>query len=197
MLTATKTVGLAALLLLSAGFALSLRQGSSTDPGGGPDSVSPSPSMPPEEAVYIQGALRIEECCKEGVGVLTEADGVRQRLRGELWTGTSTMNDPRLSGTFTFPLNVDEYPQPASAVRVEIGWGSIRIENENGAWVGSFSSTLDSKASPEKSLVLYELTGEGAYEGLSVMLFENGHYTTFPDFPVAGAIFPGDLPPNR
>jgi hypothetical protein len=36
MLSATKTVGLAALFLLSAGFALSLRQGPSTDSEGGP-----------------------------------------------------------------------------------------------------------------------------------------------------------------
>ena len=52
-------------------------------------------------------------------------------------------------------------------------------------------STFDSAQFPrETELALYELTGTGAYEGLSALLAPTGIGG------VAGAIFPSPLPPR-
>ena len=65
---------------------------------------------------------------------------------------------------------------------------------EDGSWSGTHKGTFDSAAVKETTLGQYELTGEGAYAGLSVLLYDTSN--DWPTWAVAGAIFPGPLPPD-
>jgi hypothetical protein len=68
--------------------------------------------------------------------------------------------------------------------------GRAGIDQETGAWRGTFHGY----ATPSDERVYYQLdlTGEGAYEGLSAMLFIIDNGTSFD---VEGMVFSGGLPP--
>ena len=105
-------------------------------------------------------------------------------------------DDPRLNGVYEVTVKLDEFPQLDTDERVEVAWGDLTITNDEGTWSGTWTSTYDSAASDETELTLYELTGAGAYDGLSVLLSPTGSGTDWPRLPMAGAIFPSPLPPR-
>ncbi|MGD8683219.1 MAG: hypothetical protein PVG27_04680 [Chloroflexota bacterium] len=93
------------------------------------------------------------------------------------------MDDPRLSGDWEMTHSIDEFPQPDTDVRVEIHWGELSITNDQGGWTGTWKSTYDGSRLPweEVRLEYYELTGTGAYEGLSALLAPTGNETEASD----------------
>jgi hypothetical protein len=191
MFSAAKLVT-AGLLVFATGAVLSVAQ-----PLGQPSRMAPGAAEvgEPGPAAYVHGAMVETLCCGDEAETY-DSDGNRLTLRGMASSGLVEMDDPRLAGSFTMIGNGDEFPQADTSERVEIGWGEVRIENEDGAWSGTFATTYDSEKINETSLILYELTGEGAYEGLSALLGQTGSISSWPRFPVAGAIFTGPLPPR-
>jgi hypothetical protein len=127
-------------------------------------------------------------------------DGNRLTLRDSVGSGNVKMDDPRISGAWELTISIDEFPQPGTDERVEVHWGEFTITNDDGSWSGTWKSTYDSEQPTE--VLLYELTGAGAYEGLSALLAPTGGEEVDPsddDFwrmPLAGAIFPSPLPPD-
>jgi len=66
---------------------------------------------------------------------------------------------------------------------------SLRLEDADGAWEGSGRGV----SGPDGTLMLYELTGEGAYDGLSA-LFERAFDPDTMAVDFDGFIFESDLP---
>jgi hypothetical protein len=73
------------------------------------------------------------------------------------------MNDRCLQGTYTIAFDDDYYP--GSETRV--GSGCWRIENDAGAWEGSYMTFFPPHGSAIRATTL--LSGEGAHEGLTVI----------------------------
>ena len=145
----------------------------------------------PGPAAYVHGFFDGVDCCGDEVETFDDA-GNRLTLRGMTGSGTSEMDDPRLSGVWEQTVSVDEFAQPDTDERVEIQWGELTITNDEGTWAGTWTSTYDSAAVSETPLIQYLLTGGGAYKGLSAILSVTR--SGWPRSAVAGAIFPGPLP---
>ena len=107
------------------------------------------------------------------------------------WSGAASSRgpidsgDPRLSGTLWTIENIDIYIDSQGQVVV----GVVGIDNEDGAWRGtSLGYTTPQWGAYSQNF----LSGEGAYEGLSAILFLMDNGT---DLDVEGMVFPGGLPP--
>lgn len=118
------------------------------------------------------------------------ADGgaVHVRSRGWAWQPTATMSDPRLEGDYYISEDTDEYRSPAGT---SVGSGTWRIENEEGAWQGSYTNIFypDSTTTVSTALV-----GERAYEGLTALWESTFHGPSECSWDVRGLIFEGDAP---
>jgi hypothetical protein len=114
------------------------------------------------------------------------ADEDRSGYRDAAYTVRFETGDPRISGEMWTLHNWERYRDSQGATIV----GLAGIDGEAGAWQGTFHGY----ASPGDKYLAYQvdLAGEGAYEGLSAMLFmtDNGS-----SFDVEGMVFPGELPP--
>ena len=106
--------------------------------------------------------------------------------RGEVLEQPIDSGDPRLSGTLGISLDWDTHADSSGIVAV----GAVHIDNEDGAWQGT--SLGYSRPGWSRRHHQYNLTGEGAYEGLSAILFLIDDGT---GFAVEGIVFPGELPP--
>jgi hypothetical protein len=69
--------------------------------------------------------------------------------------------------------------------------GTARIDNDGGAWVGTWSSYGTDRVGGAE---WYVLEGEGAYEGLTAM-FASDVDADSPQGPVEGVIVPFEPPP--
>ena len=109
---------------------------------------------------------------------------------GYAWQPTATMNDPRLEGTYYISYDDDYYSYPGPASN-RVGTGTWRIENEAGAWQGTYSNAIlgDGTNTTASSI----LTGEGAYEGLTAFWEVQGDWDAC-TWDVRGLIFEGDVP---
>ena len=108
----------------------------------------------------------------------------------------SKASDPRFDGQGVTVANVDAYTNADPAAGgPEVAWGTIRIENEGGAWAGPYTGL--GLPDQHTETVTWWLTGEGGYEGQSAFLRQSGH----PDeagsayvIPMEGWVFPGPVP---
>jgi hypothetical protein len=100
-------------------------------------------------------------------------------------------DDPRIAGTMTqvqnARLSID--PDPTEGLSFVIN-GSARIDNADGAWVGTWTSYGADRVGGEE---WYVLEGEGAYEGLTA-IFAGDVDTDSPQGPLEGVIVPFELP---
>jgi hypothetical protein len=91
------------------------------------------------------------------------------RRRGFTWAGAITATDERFSGTHYYSFDADDYTLPSGLPGPHAFAEGHRIENDQGAWqgwlVGAGMTRDDGSSSPAY------LTGEGAYQGLSAILF--------------------------
>ncbi len=185
IITSTAGIGVAALVATTLLF--------SGQPSGNEETVAPGAEATPLVAAYVHGSPSRPSCCGPEVETYDEA-GNRLTLRNMETGGTWTFDDPRLTGAVTTVGHMDAFPQADSDEWVEVWWGDLRVVNEDGAWSGTSSGSLDSAQPVETRTTLYQLTGEGAYEGLSALLFET---TTIGSEPyIFGMVFPGSLPPR-
>lgn len=76
-------------------------------------------------------------------------------------------SDPRISGTWTQVASIRKSPIDIEADIFALVWsGVVRIENEAGAWSGTFDGYYGEDGVRE----LYRLDGEDAYDGLTAVL---------------------------
>ena len=189
------------------------QQGGSV-PGAATDAEGMTPAL-------VTGSLEIDLFSGDFNNRGSSPDRItRYELTGE--TARAEMSDPRLNGNVTVDWTQDqhwsaEYPdlegldayfvrEPGVAV---LKWGTVRIENDTGAWEGTvletFDVTAEVLAGAGLNVGVVELVGAGAYDGLSAVLFmrdSNPEMTDETDetaYTVSwnGIIFPGNLPPDR
>jgi len=124
---------------------------------------------------------------------VTTEDGVTHK-RGESYVNQRwDISDPRLSGMAVAAWNSDVYEPPEGAGVSLVAVGAYEIANDEGTWVGSYTSTGQGADDSLGMLETVTLTGSGAYEGLSAVL--NLDWTTYP-VPVEGMIILGEIPPS-
>jgi hypothetical protein len=144
----------------------------------------------PSEAVWVTGGIPYLGTHLDAERTVETGSGVT-RTRGDRWTERDiTMSDPRLSGTLSLISNADTYRQ-AETEYMTVFSGTIRIENEAGAWEGVNSGI--SRGSHTQSTVsdTVVLAGSGAYEGLTAYLVLDYHHPV----DVHGLLFHGEMPP--
>jgi hypothetical protein len=128
---------------------------------------------------YVTGTMNfsaLENGTDRKVGNVTQ-------LRGLVLTGTWTMNDPRVNVTGTANLSVDEYPNVNSM------WGTMRLENANGAWEGTVTAASWNGGNTANNSGW--LVGSGAYAGYTYYVhFWGSGYS----YLVEGIVFPGSPP---
>ena len=117
-----------------------------------------------------------------------ESDLVRVRTRGWAWQATATMSDSRLEGDYYITYDGDDYESPTVTT---VGSGTWRIENEEGAWQGSFTNI---KYPDSTTIVSTALVGEAAYEGLTAVWESTNHRPRECAWAVRGVILDGDVP---
>jgi hypothetical protein len=104
-----------------------------------------------------------------------DGDMTLLRQRGETWSGAITATDARFSGTHYFVWTNNQYTLPSGAETPRAVAEGHRIENDEGAWQGwSVGAGLSDDAATfgvDRYRSPVFLTGEGAYEGLSAILF--------------------------
>lgn len=95
--------------------------------------------------------------------------------RGYTWRGEITATDPRLSGMHFYSWDGNGYtPGSANPAAPEVigqaTWAEgHRIENDGGAWSGSAHGLTLADGTERASPIV--LTGEGAYDGLTAVMF--------------------------
>ena len=102
--------------------------------------------------------------------------------------------DARLNGRLRLLQNSDTLHDGRGSVAV----GTAVMDLDDAGWRGTFRGY--GKPGTSHSLILVELRGEDAYEGLSAMLFLDRDETTITQgnngtYDVEGLVFSGDLPP--
>lgn len=115
--------------------------------------------------------------------------------RGRVTVAQSAMSDPRLSGHVVIMDDADRFFEDTADAETFLGdilWGTVEITNDGGAWTGTSVGTTDNLANGG-NITYYELVGSGGYEGLSAVIFER----EADGWSWSGAVFPGDLPPDR
>jgi hypothetical protein len=150
------------------------------------NSQNPAAAQPP---VAFSGHIVCGSTVRTGVNE-SPADGgpVRVRTRGWAWQPTATMSDPRLEGDYYVSYDSDDYESPTVT---SVGSGTWRIENEEGAWLGSFTNI---KYPDSTTIVSTALVGEGAYEGLTAVWESTNHRPLECAWDVRGLILEGDVP---
>lgn len=123
---------------------------------------SPSPGPPDAPTLsFFTGRAPTTGACQKASPTIESVDGVT-RKRGEGWGClTWTTDDPRFSGVSENTWNSDSVIVNGRAG--EIVAGRERIENEDGAWEGTWTElSIGSELSENAGWYV----GEGAYEGL-------------------------------
>ena len=98
-------------------------------------------------------------------------------------------SDPRISGTWTEVYDFRGWPAPDDTglpFSPSVSSGAVRIDNEDGAWVG----TWDSFGSAFSGYEWIQLQGEGAYEGLTALIHQSGDFAAEVET-YEGVIIPG------
>jgi hypothetical protein len=126
-------------------------------------------SVPGEFTACVPGNSLLREGTGEEI-VVPHPDGdmTMHRQRGDTWVGTITATDARFSGRHYYSFEANAYTL-ASGDELGTFAEGHRIENDDGAWQGSATGANLPDGTFGASPVF--LTGEGAYEGLTAVLF--------------------------
>ena len=112
-------------------------------------------------------------------------DDDRIRYRGAVYVDPIEMDDARLSGKLWQAWSKDGLRDGRPG---ELITGTTELTNDGGSWVGKQRGYIDPFTGDYHFQI--DLTGTGAYEGYSALLYAKGHST----WDVEGLIFPGALP---
>ena len=143
-----------------------------------------------EDAPVWVKLLEQEDCRMEASpGLYEPGAGLAKRIRDLPLACENTYNDARLDGTAHWLYNEDCYEDG-----ICVGWGPIWVDGpEATTWTGWWHEIDDDEQDGEDNTSFHSvLTGAGAYEGLTVILFSLGVWEQFPD--EYGVIYRGDPP---
>lgn len=121
-----------------------------------------------------------------------------EELRGRYLDDPIQMDEPRLSGLLRSTVNLDTYGGRELSGEGTVAAGRTELINDDGSWTGTLRGYRDVYAGPDgfpqRDIHWYvELTGSGAYEGHSALLYVDGNPSRgFLD--VRGFVLPGVLP---
>ena len=139
--------------------------------------LSVSPAMASAQRTTFTGTSNFGETLN--AGEWTYLPGGNVRARGIVETYNDVGTDPRVTGQETIVSNGNFRPAPSS----ELGlagrlWGTFHIENEGGAWGGTFTSEITEGGEYFYRGVAH---GSGGYEGLvgHWEAYRNGHSGPF------------------
>lgn len=158
MFNATRVV--AAVAIVALGGSLALIAGP-LEPAEEP--LAPSASLGPEDVVYVTGEatyLGDTEACE----ITFEDDYTDEQDCGVEYE--FAMDDPRLSGLTSAVIDRRD---PMGLTDTATIAGTTEVENEGGAWVGSYQGVALPGIAPMR--MFWVGTGSGGYEGLSAVLF--------------------------
>jgi hypothetical protein len=129
---------------------------------GGPSGAVVAQMDADPEAVYFTATAQSPEV---DLGMSSEGDRLWSSRDGS-WTFEADASDPRASGTFSGFYNAD--------VDIETGhgieWGTLRIENAAGTWVGPYTAMEYEPPEGDFMAASGMLVGEGDYAGHTMYL---------------------------
>jgi hypothetical protein len=146
-------------------------------------------SPPREFTGHIVCGPEVRTGTLESVAAADDSGSALSRTRGYAWETSATMSDPRLEGTYYISYDTDEYRGPGGTTT--IGSGTWRIENEEGAWQGSYLHADD----PDYATTVWmPLVGEGDFDGLTALWESVYNPSGLCSWDVRGVIIDGDPP---
>lgn len=182
MLSATKLVGLAAVLALLGGLTLAL-------PGGAPDTERDTVTNTEAGTGEIANASGSIRFLGQDLTVDAEHFDWGTVKTGDQWTTRWEMSDPRISGLETHFQNIHELG-PLKR-RVFTFTGRLFTDEPEGTWLQSGRAYQD----PESMGILMQVysVGEGVYDGLTAISSCAQERVSF-TWDCEGAIFDSGLP---
>ena len=174
--------------------AVGLLAGSTVGVAAQDDEAAAEPTTP----VQVTGSVEVGGSTDYGIVDVTWDDerGVEER-RGGYWDDPIEMDEPRLSGQLRSMLNMDTYGGPVLGGDGSVVSASTELVNDDGTWTGTlrgYAYPHSSDGFPQRDMIWHiELTGTGAYEGLSALLYAHGPISR-QVLEVEGFVFPGVLP---
>ena len=151
-----------------------------------PGQTPEGPVTDAPQAVAVTGTSTL--VAEAAPGSIELENGVIRVRDNELVT-VEVSSDPRVAGRATITVNFDAYAdQSGLPGATQVRYGQMRLENDDGAWVGRFAGSLANGG----FMQTYWLEGQGAYRGLSYVVTAGGNGNTWRS---QGLIFPGDIPP--
>ena len=174
--------------------ALGLLAGSAVGVAAQDEEAAAEPPVP----VRVTGSIEAGGGFDFGTVEVTQDDerGVEER-RGSFWDDPIALDEPRLSGQLRSTLNMDTYGGRDLGGDGSVVTARTELVNDGGTWTGTlrgYSYPHMDEGFPQRDLIWHiELTGTGAYEGNSALLYAQG---SFNDglLEVDGLVFPGELP---
>jgi hypothetical protein len=191
MFSAVKLMAAAAIVALFGGFLLSgvlpPQQDEVVPPAA--ETASASPDFVYVAPQAVTGEMGMGDAIQDfQVPEITqEAD--RKVLRTEGYAMPIEMDDDRLTGTMYVLRNKDEIGEKYQYTDGATWTGTFEIVNDDGSWPGTLRGYTT--VNPATLHWHMELTGTGAYDGLSALLEAVGLYGRWA---VEGLVFPGALP---
>jgi hypothetical protein len=139
------------------------------------------------DAVYVTPVS--DDTVSTDIGWVSSTAGLYSSRGGEQ-VGISEWSDPRVSGPWTSTFNVDVDISTGHGVI----WGTTRIENEGGTWVGPFSGVEYQPPEGDFYTVNAWLTGDGDYAGYTFFTQIDAYQHGGPARVDHGVIFKGQPP---
>jgi hypothetical protein len=135
-------------------------------------SATPIPTSPTATPALIEGQFTACVPTNSQIKGGTDESGASgdatiERKRGFTWSGPITATDPRLSGTHYYSWDANTVSLPSSDSYVTWAEGH-RIQNDQGAWRGTAIGAI---LPDENRSGVIMLSGEGAYSGLTAIMF--------------------------
>lgn len=145
-------------------------------------------TLAPTAATYGPVAvISGDEVCAIDFGTVTGEGTTVQHSRNGTATCTDTVNDPRMTGTYTATWNMDYWGRPDKMNGALVQWGTGRLVAAGGAWEGRATGVYSTDIG---DTIVWWWTGTDGYAGLTSfeVVTGKGPWT------IQGQIFPGSPP---
>ena len=145
---------------------------------------------------WVTGTLTLGSSCSGPTASAPEPDVKPEREHHRCSTQTWITSDPRLSGTSTSTWDADVYVLDEAIISVTAG--TYELQNESGGWLCHYRDGLAygmgrwATGANEETVTC---AGDGAYDGLTAIVFLDWSNSPPSSVPLAGLIFPGEAPP--
>ena len=164
------------------------QQGSGV-PGAEGDTVSVA-------ATWVTGTVSLAAFCSAPTASTSEAGVQPELLSSQCGPQRWSTSDPRLTGTATEIWNDAMYEVDGATVSVRAG--IYDVQNESGGWLCRHPDGLTHGSGPYAATdneQTVTCAGDGAYDGLTAILFLDWSNSPPSSVPLDGLIFSGEPPP--